>query len=88
MGIVCPVSHAFMPMKFSVLKSGSASEPILYKTLVCIGFFSPHLHCVQMLSIFVSPQSPAAWQYKPTVIHKFLCALAIEDQSVVVGAVL
>lgn len=55
--------------------SGSASDPVLYKSL-SIRLFSPPLHCVQMLPIFVGPQSPAAWQYKCTLIHEFFSALA------------
>lgn len=69
----------FLTPEILSFASGSASEPILCKSVSLqnqLGFFLAHLHCVQMLPVFVGPQFPAAWQYKCTLIHEFLSALA------------
>lgn len=52
-------------------------SPFCISLCLCsISFFSPHVHCVQMLPVCVGAQTPAAWQYKRTLIHRFLSALA------------
>lgn len=78
------LSHPCNPQFWNLY---SAYEPIQSKFVSLqsqkVHIFPDHLHCVQMLPHFVGPWSPAALQYKCTLTHEFLFALASKSVNAV-----